>query len=101
MSPTDYFRRNCAIGASCMPRSDAEIRHDIGMAQIMWGSDYPHPEGTWPHTGPKMIETFKGLPEDDIAAMLGGNAIDFYGFDADQLSKVAQRVGPRRADFAA
>ena len=101
MSPTDYFRRNCAIGASCMPRSDADIRHDIGMAQIMWGSDYPHPEGTWPHTGPKMIETFKGLPEDDIAAMLGGNAIEFYGFDAAKLGKVAQRVGPRCADFAA
>ena len=84
-----------------MPRSDAEIRHDIGMAQIMWGSDYPHPEGTWPHTVPKMIETFKGLPDDDIAAMLGGNAIEFYGFDAAKLGQVAERVGPRRTDFAA
>lgn len=99
MSPTDYFRRNCAVGASCMPRADAEIRHEMGMDQIMWGSDFPHPEGTWPNTGPTMIETFKGLPEDDIAAMLGGNAMAFYGFEEAGLTEIANRVGPRRADF--
>ena len=101
MAPTDYFRRNCAIGASCMPRSDAEIRHQLGMDQIMWGTDYPHPEGTWPHTRPQMIDTFKGLPEDDIAAMLGGNAAAFYRFDLAELDKVGARVGPERMSFAA
>ena len=101
MSPADYFRRNCAIGASCMPRDDAEIRHQMGMAQIMWGTDYPHPEGTWPDTAARMRETFRGLPEDDIAAMLGGNAVDFYGLDGTALDRVASRVGPRTADFAA
>lgn len=100
MAPTDYFRRNCAIGASCMPRSDAEMRHQLGMKQIMWGTDYPHPEGTWPNTRPQMIDTFKGLPEDDIAAMLGGNAAEFYGFDRAELDRVGARVGPRRASFA-
>ena len=101
MAPTDYFRRNCAIGASCMPRSDAEIRHQLGMKQIMWGTDFPHPEGTWPHTRPQMIDTFKGLPEDDIAAMLGGNAVSFYELDLAELDKVGARVGPDRASFAA
>ena len=101
MAPTDYFRRNCAIGASCMPRSDAEIRHQLGMDQIMWGTDYPHPEGTWPHTLPQMLDTFRGLPEDDIAAMLGGNAAAFYRFDVAELDKVGARVGPERASFAA
>ena len=101
MSPTDYFRRNCAIGASCMSRSDAEIRHQIGMAQLMWGSDYPHPEGTWPYTRDQVVESFRGLPEDDVAAMLGGNAIDFYGFDAAALGEIAADIGPVRSDFRA
>ena len=101
MSPTDYFRRNCAIGASCMPREDAEGRHAIGMEQIMWGSDYPHPEGTWPNTPGDVLNTFKGLPEDDVAAMLGGNAIEFYGFDREGIDAVGAEVGPLRADFAA
>ncbi|MFT5443775.1 MAG: putative TIM-barrel fold metal-dependent hydrolase, partial [Myxococcota bacterium] len=46
MSPADYFRRNVKIGASCMPRREAELRHDIGVSQLMWGTDYPHPEGS-------------------------------------------------------
>lgn len=101
MSPADYFRRNCAVGASCMPRQDAEMRHQMGLKQIMWGSDYPHPEGTWPNTLPQMVETFKGLPEDDVAAMLGGNAMEFYNLDRTGLDKVAAKVGPQRLDFAA
>ena len=99
MPVTDYFRRNCAIGASCMPRADAEMRNEMGLAQIMWGSDYPHPEGTWPHTRTSMTETFVGLPEEDIAAMLGGNAVAFYGFDSAEIDKVAAEVGPPRSDF--
>lgn len=101
MSPADYFRRNCAVGASCMPRADADIRHEMGLKQIMWGTDYPHPEGTWPDTRMRMHETFRGLPEDDVAAMLGGNAISFYGLDAPGLEKIAARVGPAKADLAA
>ena len=99
MSPVDYFRRNCAIGASVMPRGDAEKYHDIGPQQMMWGSDYPHPEGSWPHTGTSLIESFKGLPVTDVEEMLGKNALDFYGFDVDKLKPIAERVGPLRSDF--
>ena len=68
---------------------------------MMWGSDYPHPEGTWPNTPGDVLNTFKGLPEDDVAAMLGGNAIEFYGFDREGIDAVGAEVGPLRADFAA
>ena len=100
IAPSAYFRRNVAIGQSCMPRSDAEMRHEIGLKQLMWGSDYPHPEGSWPKTKPHLQATFTGLPHADIAAMLGENAIDFYGFDRAALAPIAQRIGPKRADFA-
>ena len=83
-----------------MPHADAEIRHDMGIDQIMWGSDYPHPEGTWPYTQDRMIETFKALPEDEVAAMLGGNAAKFYGFDKPAINEIAGRIGPLRSDFA-
>ncbi|MBP8925937.1 MAG: amidohydrolase [Pseudomonadales bacterium] len=99
LSPSDYFRRNVGIGQSCMPRSDAEMRHDIGLKQLMWGSDYPHPEGSWPKTKPHLQQTFSGLPDGEIAQMLGENAIGFYRFDRAALADIAARIGPKRSDF--
>jgi predicted TIM-barrel fold metal-dependent hydrolase len=99
MKPSDYFRRNVRIGSSCMSRIEAERRHEIGLGNIMWGTDYPHPEGTWPITQKMMIETFHGLPEDEIAAMLGGNALDWYGLDRPELEAIAERIGPERSLF--
>ena len=99
MKPSEYFRRNIRIGSSCMSRREAELRHEIGLGNLMWGTDYPHPEGTWPITRKMLVETFHGLPEDEIAAMLGGNAAEFYGFDLDKLLPLAERIGPERSWF--
>jgi predicted TIM-barrel fold metal-dependent hydrolase len=100
-TPSEYFRRNVRLGASCMPRREAEKRYETGVAQIMWGSDYPHPEGSWPFTREQMLETFRGLPDDEIAAMLGGNAASFYGFDVEKLAPLVSRIGPEKRLFRA
>ena len=62
----------------------------------MWGSDYPHAEGTWPRTRETLAQVFCGVPEAELAAMLGGNAARLYGFDPALLRPVAERVGPER-----
>lgn len=100
MKPSEYFHRNVRLGASCMPRREAELRHQIGLSNIMWGSDFPHPEGSWPITRQQMRDTFHGLPEDEIAAMLGGNAVDFYGLDRDKLAPLVARIGPEKSELA-
>ena len=100
MAPSDYYRRNCAVGASCVPRADLELRAAIGPDQIMWGSDYPHPEGTWPNTGEYLKTTFAGFPEADGRKILGDNAVQFYGLDRDKLQQVADRIGPDVSIFA-
>ncbi len=99
MKPSEYFHRNVALGASCMPRREAELRHETGIDSIMWGSDFPHPEGTWPYTRKQMTDTFTALPDDEIVAMLGGNAVRFYGLDEKKLEPIAQRIGPERSSF--
>ncbi|MGH0036590.1 MAG: amidohydrolase family protein [Myxococcota bacterium] len=99
--PSEYFDRNIYLGASCMPRREAELRYEIGVDNIMWGSDYPHPEGTWPHTRAQMVETFSGVPDEEIAAMLGGNAARVYGFDVDKLAPLVARIGPEKGAFRA
>ena len=82
-----------------MSRREAELRHEIGLSTIMWGTDYPHPEGTWPITRKIMIETFQGFPEAEIEAMLGGNAAEFYGIDTEKLAPLVDRIGPERSWF--
>ena len=99
MEPSKYFARNCGIGASCVRRADIENRHQIGLEQIMWGSDFPHPEGTWPHTTRYLQETFSGIPEEDGRKILGGNAVQFYGLDEVKLQIVADEIGPEASIF--
>jgi predicted TIM-barrel fold metal-dependent hydrolase len=100
MSPADYFRRNVRVGASCMPRREAEMRDTIGVDTIMWGTDYPHPEGSWPFTRDQLQQTFGGLPEEDIAKMLGENAAEFYNVDKEKLAPLVARIGPEKSALA-
>jgi predicted TIM-barrel fold metal-dependent hydrolase len=65
----------------------------------MWGSDFPHPEGTWPHTQQYYRGTFAGLPERDGRRILGENAVDFYGLDREKLQAVADDIGPDTSIF--
>jgi len=99
MKPSEYFRRNVFLGASCMPRREADLRAEIGVDNIMWGSDFPHPEGTWPETREQMVATFRGLPQTELEAMLSGNAARVYGFDVEKLEPIAARIGPEADSF--
>ena len=48
--PSEYWRSNCLAGASFIHKVEAEMCQEIGVEQILFGRDYPHVEGTWPHT---------------------------------------------------
>ena len=45
-----------------------------GGKNIMWSSDYPHSETTYPHSDEVIDRIFKGVPEADKALILGGIA---------------------------
>ncbi|MDJ0785213.1 MAG: amidohydrolase family protein [Myxococcota bacterium] len=98
--PSEYFHEHVFLGASCMPRTEVVDRERIGIGNIMWGTDYPHPEGSWPETSKQLHESFDGIPEADLRAMLGGNAAALYGFDTEKLAPLAARIGPNPAAFA-
>jgi predicted TIM-barrel fold metal-dependent hydrolase len=91
---TEYFRQNCWVGASMPSRKDVDLRHTIGVDKFMWGSDYPHDEGTYPETTRAIRRAFRDVDHEETAAMLGGNAAKLYGFDLDKLAPLARRHGP-------
>jgi hypothetical protein len=47
-----------------------------------------------------MVETFRGIPPEERAALLGGNAARVYGFDAEKLAPLVARIGPETSLFA-
>jgi predicted TIM-barrel fold metal-dependent hydrolase len=102
MKPSEYFRRNCFIGASALfDEGSTAVRHAIGMDNVMWGTDFPHPEGSWPETLDKMKRYLTGIPEDELTKMLGTNAIACYGLDEAPLRAIADRIGPTKQLFVA
>jgi predicted TIM-barrel fold metal-dependent hydrolase len=75
-------------------RPDLEGRNDIGLEKIMWGSDFPHPEGSWPNTAQYLKDNFSNFPKEDGRKILGENAVNFYGLDRQRLQAVADEIGP-------
>jgi predicted TIM-barrel fold metal-dependent hydrolase len=98
--PSEYFGTNVFIGASTMSLEEIRRRHVIGCDVMMWGTDYPHPEGTWPHTTERLKQTFHDVSIEDTAKLVGLTAIRCYGMDEKALRAIANKIGPRPSDLA-
>jgi predicted TIM-barrel fold metal-dependent hydrolase len=99
MSASEYFRRNCWVGVSQPGPADAAARYEIGLDRFMWGSDYPHDEGTYPFTREHLRQLFHDTDEREMRAILAGNAAELYDFDLDRLAPLAAKVGPTVAEL--
>ena len=99
-SATEYFRQNCWMGVSQPGREDAAARDAIGHDRFMWGSDYPHNEGTFPFTREHLRQRFSDVPEVELRKVLAGNAAELYGFDLAALAPLAAQVGPTVDELA-
>jgi len=99
--PSEYWARQCHLGASFIRPVEVGLRHQVGVDRIMWGSDYPHKEASSPYSLEALKASFGGVPVEETALMVGGNAAALYGFDLDALAPVAARIGPKVADVAA
>jgi len=78
--PSEYVKRQCfvTLGADRAPLLTREI---TGVEPLLWASDYPHPEGTFPESQAVVERIFEGVPEDEMLAIVGGNAARLYGVD--------------------
>ena len=90
------------LGAST-PSTAARSSHPrrVGVDALLWGNDFPHPEGTWPHTRQSIRDAFVDVPQNEARRMLGENAAGLYRFDTDKLAGLAERIGPTVEDVHA
>lgn len=98
LQPSEYFARQCNVGASFIRQAEVPLRDKVGVNKIMWGSDYPHKEASFPYTTAALRAAFAGVPEGEVQMMLAGNAAKMYGFDMAKLAPIAAEIGPLRSD---
>jgi predicted TIM-barrel fold metal-dependent hydrolase len=76
--PSFYMDRN-VWGSFIRDPIGIELRHRKGGKNIMWSSDYPHSETSWPDSGAEIEKQFEGLSEAERRPILYDNAKRFYG----------------------
>ncbi len=82
MKPTEYFRRQVYVTFEEDPIGVPMIPA-IGADNVMWASDYPHPDGTFPHSREFVAEAFRELPEPIVRKVVCENAAQLYRFRLD------------------
>jgi len=100
LKPSEYWARQCHVGASFIRQAEVPLRQTVGVDRIMWGNDFPHREGCWPWSHQHIRMAFAGVDPAEVQAMVGGNAARLYGFDLEKLAPIAARIGPRVEEVA-
>jgi predicted TIM-barrel fold metal-dependent hydrolase len=77
MLPSAYFRRN-VFATFIEDTVGIKMRHEIGVGNILFGSDYPHGDSTFPDSRATLSEHTTGIPEAHTRAIFRDNAIDWY-----------------------
>ncbi len=72
--PSFYFHRNVFVTFMEEPVGVQKLRHEIGVHNMMWASDYPHPPTTWPNSRAILDQQFDGVPADERQLITAGNA---------------------------
>jgi len=83
--PSDFFHRNVFLSF----QEDAlgiRDRHLIGVDQMMWGSDYPHTESTFPQSQKLLDRVFAGVPDAERRRITRDNVAALYGFEVPRPS---------------
>ena len=76
--PSEYFKTNGFITFGDDPIGLNNIDY-TGVDGLMWGSDYPHDEGTFPHSREVIERTFSTISQEDTEKIVGRNAARLYG----------------------
>jgi predicted TIM-barrel fold metal-dependent hydrolase len=83
--PSDFFHRNVFLSFQ-EDEVGIRLRDVIGVDNMMWGSDYPHSESTFPQSQKILAQILAGVPDADYAKIVGGNTACLYHFDMARIA---------------
>jgi uncharacterized protein len=80
MLPSEFFKQN--VWATFMDDvAGMATRHLVGVDRLMWASDYPHSDSTWPESQAVLAKHFAGVPDGERRRIIADNARALYGID--------------------
>ena len=79
MPPTEYWKRQCWATYQTDPVG-LKLTEELGADKIMWGSDFPHPDGIWPDSREYIARETAHLPADVRRKIVCDNAARLYNF---------------------
>jgi predicted TIM-barrel fold metal-dependent hydrolase len=77
MAPSEYFRRNMAV-TFMDDVYGLQQRHELGVENILWSTDFPHPATTWPNSQAIVDRMFADIADHERQLICGGNAKRLY-----------------------
>jgi len=79
--PSEFFKSN-GFATFQEDKAGLDTAREHGLVDnFMWANDYPHHEGTWPHSAAAIERTMTNLSDDERAKILGLNAARVFKFD--------------------
>jgi uncharacterized protein len=79
MPPSEYWRRQCWATYQTDPVG-LKLLDELGVDKVMWGSDFPHPDGVWPDSKEYIEREMGHLSPDVRRKIVCENAARLYGF---------------------
>ena len=79
MKPSEYWHRQCRATYQS-DNVGLKLIDELGEDNVMWGSDFPHPDGVWPDSQEFLEREVGHLPEAKRRKVICENAANLYGF---------------------
>ncbi|MDO7842149.1 amidohydrolase family protein [Sphingomonas immobilis] len=78
--PPSHFMEQNVFGSFIHDAPGVAMRHLPGAKNIMWSSDYPHSETTFPDSHKVIDQLFAGVPDDERKVITGLRAKQLFNF---------------------
>ena len=78
--PSDFFHSNVFLSFQ-EDELGIQLRHRIGVDNLLWGADYPHPESTFPRSLEIIEEILEDCTDEEKAKIAGGNSARVYNLN--------------------
>jgi predicted TIM-barrel fold metal-dependent hydrolase len=83
--PSELFKRQ-VYGTFQQSPTAMRLLEFWGPDNLLWASDYPHPDSIWPNSQRTIGETMNHLDPDTVRKLVGGNAAKLYGLDLSKAT---------------